>query len=375
MADSGIEVVIVDGTYGYLWKAATNDFSVIESESWKPSDSAIFIDGYFLFNETGTGRFFFTALYDGSTIDQLDFATAEAKPDNIVAIAALNRYMWAFGSSSIQVFANTGDALNPWQSVSGAQIEYGCAAVYSVATLDNTICWLGDGENGFGTVWKAVGYQPQRISTHAIEYALQSYGDLSEARAWTYNEDGHQFYCLTVPGTNTTWVYDVATSLWHERAYTDTVGQQDRHRADNHALILSTHAVGDYENGNVYALDKGVYTDNSQLITRLRTATHIVSGMRRNFYNSFELLMVMGGGLDGVAQGTDPQAMLQFSDDGGFTWGNELWVSCSRLGGYKARAWWQRLGYSRDRVFRVKITDPINVILVDAEVTYKTSQS
>jgi hypothetical protein len=69
-----------------------------------------------------------------------------------------------------------------------------------------------------GIVYRANGYTAQRISTHAVEWQIQQYGNLSDAIAYTYQQDGHSFYVLIFPSANTTWVFDVATSLWHERA-------------------------------------------------------------------------------------------------------------------------------------------------------------
>jgi hypothetical protein len=80
--------------------------------------------------------------------------------------------------------------------------------------------------------------------------------------------------------------------------------------------------------------------------------------------------MEVGVGLDGAVstQGHNPQAMLQYSDDGGHSWSDEKWVSFGKIGKRLKRAIWRRLGQSRDRVFRVTITDPVKIAIIGAEM-------
>lgn len=86
------------------------------------------------------------------------------------------------------------------------------------------------------------------------------------------------------------------------------------------------------------------------------------------FFHRLQIYLEMGVGLDGGAtvQGDDPQIMLQWSDTNGRTWSTERWVSAGKAGEFKRRALWRRLGRSRKRMFRVTITDPVRIRLIDA---------
>ena len=106
----------------------------------------------------------------------------------------------------------------PLQRIQGAYNEIGCVAAYSVAKLDNGVFWLGADARGEGIVYRTNGYTGVRISTHAVEWQIQQYASMSDAVAYTYQQDGHAFYVLNFPTANTTWVYDAATQAWHERA-------------------------------------------------------------------------------------------------------------------------------------------------------------
>ena len=73
--------------------------------------------------------------------------------------------------------------------------------------------------------------------------------------------------------------------------------------------------------------------------------------------------------------GSDPQAMMDWSDDGGHTWSNEHWADIGEIGEYDRRARWSKLGRSRDRIYRVTVSDPIKVVILGAnlEATAGTS--
>lgn len=366
MADNGIHLVAVDGADGYVVTFATSAFAEISDPDFPGADQVTFQDGYFIFNWPDTGKFFISALND-VTFDALDFATSEGSPDNVIGTLSDHRDLWVFNSQSIEIFFNSGNADFPFERIQGAYIEHGLAAAFSIAKMNNTVFWLGRDDKGSGMVFMARGYQPQRISTHAVEQAIQGYGDISDAVAYSYQENGHHFYVLNFTEANTTWVFDTTTNLWHERAYT-SLGQFQRHRANCHAYAFSTHIVGDYETGKIYEFSSAIYSDDGNEIVRRRVAPHITDGLKRISYHCFQLDVEGGVGLDGLGQGTDPQVMIQFSDDGGHSWSNEKWASLGKIGQTKRRALWRRLGMSRDRVFRVTISDPVKTTLIGAEI-------
>jgi hypothetical protein len=200
----------------------------------------------------------------------LEFASAEGSPDNVVSILIDHKEAWIFGTNSIEVWYNSGAADYPLTPIQGAFNEVGCVAPYSVAKLDNGIFWLGADARGQGIVYRANGYQAVRISTHAVEWHIQRYGNLSDAIAYTYQQDGHAFYVLIFPEADTTWVFDVATGLWHERAAWIN-GAFIRHRSNCQMSFNNEIVVGDFENGNLYALDLDTYRDNDTVQRWLRT--------------------------------------------------------------------------------------------------------
>jgi hypothetical protein len=129
------------------------------------------------------------------------------------------------------------------------------------------------------------------VSTHAIEWQIQQYENMTDAIAYTYQQDGHAFYVLIFPSANTTWVFDVATSMWHERA-AFVNGDFTRHRSNCQMSYNGSVVVGDHELGNIYAFDLDVFTDDGAVQKWLRSWRAIPTGqndLKRTAQHSLQL--------------------------------------------------------------------------------------
>ena len=372
IADNGTQIFFACNPDGYIYNESTNVFAKITDPDFPGAVTVQYLDGYFVFNEPDSQLLWITALLDGTSIDPLDFASAEGSPDGIVAVAVTHRELWVFGTDSVEVWYDAGTADFPLARISGAFNEIGCVAPYSVAKLDNTLYWLGTDARGQGIVYKANGYTGARVSTHAIEYAIQSYSTISDAVAYTYQQDGHAFYVISFPTAGKTWCYDVATNLWHERAGFSN-GQFTRHRSNCQCNFGGTIIVGDYLDVRIYSFDLDVYADDDQVQRYLRSWRAIPPGqnnLNRTAQHSLQLDCESGVGLN-TGQGSDPQVLLRWSDDGGHTWSNEHARSLGAIGATGQRVIWRRLGMTlklRDRVYEVSGTDPTKIAIVGAEL-------
>jgi len=299
MSDNGTQLFVAANGPSYIYNSSTNVFAQITDPDFPGAVTVGYLDGYFVFNEPNSQKVWVTSLLDGSAIDPLDFASAEGSPDGLVSLTVSNREIWLFGTNSTEVWYDAGTADFPLQRIQGASNELGCTAPYSVAKMDNTVFWLGADARGRGMVYRANGYVGQRISTHAVEWHIQQYGNLSDAIGYTYQQDGHSFYVLIFPQANTTWVYDLATQAWHERAGWDN-GEFTRHRSNCQMAFNNEIVVGDFENGNIYAFDLDVYADNGAIQRWLRSWRALPPGQNtllRTTHHSLQLDCETGVGL------------------------------------------------------------------------------
>jgi hypothetical protein len=379
MSDNGTQLFVAANPNGYIYNVDTDVFAQITDVDFPGAVTVGFIDGYFVFNEPNSQRIWVTQLLDGTSIDPLDFASAEGSPDGVVSVFVDHREVWVFGTTSTEVWYNAGLTDFPLTRIQGAFTEIGCAASYSVAKMNNQTYWLGRDARGHGIVYRAEGYIGKRISTHAIEWQIQQYGDLSSAVGYAYQQDGHSFYVLNFPSANATWVFDAATDAWHERAGLND-GAFVRHRANSQMFFADKVVVGDYQNGKIYRFDPDVFTDDGQPQKWLRSWRALPTGantLSRTVQHSIQLDCETGVGLN-LGQGQDPQVMLRWSDDAGHTWSNEHWKSMGQIGRYGNRTIWRRLGTTlkiRDRVYEVSGTDPVRIYIMGAQLILDGTKS
>jgi hypothetical protein len=372
MSDNGTQLFIAANGPSYIYNALTDVFQQITDPDFPGAVTVGYLDGYFVFNEPNSQKVWVTQLLDGLSVDPLDFASAEGSPDGLVSLIIDHREAWLFGTNSVEVWYDAGLQDFPLQRIQGAFNEIGCIAPFSVAKLDNGIFWLGADARGRGIVYRANGYTGVRVSTHAVEWHIQDYANMADAVAYTYQQDGHSFYVLNFPSANTTWVYDVATNAWHERAGF-SAGNFTRHRSNCQMSFNNEIVVGDFENGNIYSFDLHAYADNGSIQKWLRTWRALPTGQnnfKRTAQHTLQLNCETGVGLND-GQGSDPQVMLRWSDDGGHTWSNEHWSGMGRIGQYYRRVFWRRLGMTtklRDRVYELSMTDPVKIAIMGAEL-------
>ncbi len=372
MVDNGTQLFIADGATGYIYNANTDVFAEITDVDFAGAVGVGFIDGYFVFSQPNSQKFWVTSLYDGTSVDPLDFASAEGSPDNLVTLIVDHREVWLFGETSVEVWYNAGLPDFPLARIQGAFNEIGCQAAYSVAKLDNALFWLGKDARGNGIVYRSKGYTGERVSTHAVEWQIQQYSTLADAVAYTYQQDGHAFYVLNFPTANTTWVFDVSTGAWHERAGWED-NQFTRHLGQCQMNFANEIVIGDYVTGTLYAYDMNVYSEAGTVQKWLRSWRALPTGqndLKRTAQHSLQLDCESGVGLV-TGQGSNPQVMLRWSDDGGHTWSSEHWRSMGQIGQYGKRVIWRRLGMTtkiRDRVYEVSGTDPVKIAIMGAEL-------
>ena len=186
-SDAGQEVFITSGDKGYVYDLATNALS---EEISSGANQCEFLDGYFLVLDDATSTLKVSGLNDGKTWEGSQIALRTAGSDPWQALVVTHRDIWLFGEETTEVWYNAGTSPFPFAPIPGAFLEQGIAAPFSAVRFGNTVMWLGNSEDGSGVVWMADGYSPKRVSTHAVEYAIQQYSrdglSISDAVAFTY---------------------------------------------------------------------------------------------------------------------------------------------------------------------------------------------
>jgi hypothetical protein len=339
--------------------------------------SPCFLDGYFLARQVNSQVYWMSNLNDATTWNGLNFGSAEGQAGNIEAMIVDHRLLWFIMTDHAEAYYDIGGANFPMTRLDGAVIPQGIDATGTLALADNTFFWVsGNSNQGYGQIYRAAGYVPQRVSSYALENAMQSFPTIADASGYCYQENGETFYradfpsapgATGQPGAGQTWVLDCGRGLWHERAYWNVGGNYlQRDLAGCHTMLGDMHLVGDYQSGRIYVQSASYSTDNGTPIWRSRITPSIANGGRRTFYGPLTVLVEVDEGLDGNPSST-PALNLQVSNDGGQTWTSAAPQSLGSPSAWNTHLRWPKLGSSFNRAYQFTCTEKLSVTLIDAD--------
>ncbi len=367
ITDNGVSAYICDGSNRYYYTWGTTTFATVADGAFTGGNVTDIIDNFMIYNRPGTTQWGCTDA-GAVTSNALNLGSIVGASCNIVDVVADHRQVFVIGENYSERHADVGTFPWPFAVIPGSSMQHGCGAKFSIARLAEGVAMLARDKRGNATViiWGA-SIAPTRISTYAVETAIQGYAVTSDAIGYTYTMSGHEFYVLTFPTADVTWCYDISTQLWHKRAWRDANGVLHRHRSNCCAVFGDDILVGDYKNGNIYAFSQSTYTDNGDVIPCIRRCRHLTTDLTWQYFSDLQIQFQPGVGLS-TGQGSDPECILRWSNDGGFTWGNDHILKLGKIGEYKRRAMKRRLGRGRDRVFEIVVTDPVYRVVVSANM-------
>jgi hypothetical protein len=267
-----------------------------------------------------------------------------------------------FGTSSTEIWAPFADVNFPFTRVNAAPSAGGLAARWSLSRCAGNLTGLFRNRQGALGVASLDGYVLTPISTPDMDFIINTYTTPSDAVGFGYTMNGMSFYQISFQAAGVTWLYESGSNSWSQlRGWNMT-----RHVSHWGCAFDKKFIVSDYQTGQLYVLDANVFTDNGNPIEREITGTHAFA-QSRNQTTIRRLRVDIEGGLGNISgQGQNPQISLTISRDGGHTWGASLLTSLGAMGGYLSRAEWRKLGMARDWVFKLRVTDPVKVVIISA---------
>lgn len=338
--------------------------------------SATYQDGFGLCNQPGTMTIWQSAVGDLSVWPALNFATVDGSEDNVMALHSLHRLIFITKQRTTEVWDNAGVSGFAFQPAGTVLIEHGTVSSGTVRRVGEALVCLSRTDHGQGIVRELNGYTPRRISTHAVETLLATAATLEDTFAYSYQQEGHIYYVLTAPSANLTLVYDHTSSIlagapmWFQWA-AFTGGTFSRHWGNSFAFFNQTSVLGDYRNGNLYRINLNTLTDNGaprKWQRSWRALQQPVAVPMR--FSSLQVDMQIG---INVPAGTNPQVVLEWSDDGGHNWSAQHFIAAGPSGATAQRVRFNRVGSTRrnsglDRIFRLSSSDVFPAAIIGVEL-------
>jgi hypothetical protein len=342
IAGNNGDVCIVAGGEYHLWDGSTLTQPTIGA--FADFGSVEFLGGYTILTELGGRRFQWSALADASDLPGLNFASAESRDDALLRAVAIAGNLWLLKTGSIEIWARTGEASeNAFTQLPGGVLETGLREFGLVTKMPNGAFFVGND----GIAYITAGAELKPVSTPAVEVAIRD-GDATHCLY--YEDAGHKF-CVLRFRDRPAWCFDLSTGLWHERA------------TGNGAWSATVSAnfggwrVGQVD-GRIGTLTRNGRDIDQPLAREVVSLTLYIDGQR------FRIPKVEFTGRMGRSDiGRDAQIMVQFSRDGGQTWGAEQWRSMGNLGDFDRRAVLRNVGQARTLTARIRDTDPADITL------------
>lgn len=355
--------IVAPGSAAYLLEGSAVS-EITDADLPDEVNSVGFLNGYFLFG-IDDGRFFGTSINEGSSVNALDFATAEGHPDGLVRLYVFASQIFLFGTNSIELWGYDADAGNfPFSRLRNAVIPLGLAGAAAVNEVSGKLYFV----DNFGIVRRVdQGYSPVRISNVDAESKInEAIRAGEEIQVWGYLDGGHEF--VVVRSVSFTWIWDNATGLPHERE----TYRYERWQAKHYAFCFGKHLIASDISGGIFELSKTTYDEDGQDLPWKCIPPLISTFPAGAAVHELNLLFETGVGLgaSGAAEDQDPKIMLRTSKDGGKTWSTERQRSIGTQGQYRKTVRFNRLGRVGRQGLMLEITcsAAVPLALIQADI-------
>lgn len=301
----------------------------------------------------------FADLDDPLVVNSANILLANTRADDVQAVVTHRQQVITFGSSTIEPSYATGTGNPPYSRINNSVQEIGTESPYSIATNKDFVYFLSSDRK----VYRMAGLNSQSIDNPAIGRAIQNYSTVSDAFGVCITHDSQNWYLLSFPSENVTWLFNESSGLWTSLSY-GTDGSQ--HLISDYAYVYGKHLVSDRRNGSVYELDPNTFTDNGDVIQRQRVTRNIdartlgASPGRRLFMTQLRLEIEPGSSL----VSGESMIIMQHSDDDGRTWSSERWMTIGEQGDYTKELVWSGFNQFYKRKFRFTASDPSNWVFI-----------
>lgn len=372
MADNGTQLmVLVPGGDGYIIDESSNDPFLQISDLGFTANGApqmvVFVDSFFVVS-TDNKRFIRSDANNGLSWNALNVFSAESDPDDIVGLTVFNNKLFVLGSEVTEEFQDLGGVFQR----TGLFIPKGLFAPFSVVSVSNSFMWIGGGTDESPAIWMMSGNTPQKVSTTAIDSALQDFSqeDIQTSFSYSYAQNGQYFVGFSLP--RRTFEYNTINGKWNERTsqVLNTKGLLEviRWRVNSLATAYNRVLCGDSQDGRIGSIEESIYTEYDENILR-----EVVTSPLSNLGNAIlvsSMEATFEGGV-GDFENEDPQVRMSVSMDSK-TFNNELPRGIGKIGEYYRRAIWYRLGrFPRWALFKFEFSEKVKPTFIKLEASIK----
>jgi hypothetical protein len=308
-------------------------------------------------------RIYWSGLGDSNhtTWSPLNFNTADADADPIVALGGQLREVVAFGTKTTQVFGIGVDPTLPFSS--SAAISLGCSAAYSVIKRDNDFALLDDSRRFVTTDGRSHNVISDDIVAMVRDPAI--FPTVSDCLGFRYQDAYWDLLCWVFPAAQRGFAYDQKRQAWFQLRGWNGVDDYAGIRINCFAAWPNGNLriVGDPLYENLWTLDPKTFTDQGPALTLLAERTtdrldHEFPGRKRCAKVRFYVKR-------GQSTTTPPLLDVAVRDDDG-PWSSFSTISLGVQGDYVSFKDWFPGGIYRRRQYRVRYSGGVDMAISSA---------
>jgi hypothetical protein len=364
MADFGDEGFFANKSRILQWvyTATTNSF-ITDPDAPTNVSHLGFLDQYLLALVVGSQRYEWSEVSD-PIVWRGEFASAESRPDKIVALHTAFGEMLLPGTKTTEHHDTTLDPEAPFQRIPGTITERGSLSPYSLTQLDNSYMFLDEERR----VIRLRGREPQVIS-NPFDSEFQDLQYVEDAIGIHYNVEGDTKYILTFPASDKTYVYDYKLDFWAPWSLWDEAkGVRNRWIGNCGVLVpeWKKYLVGSKEDGKIYEASGKYHDDDGNVIQ-----SEIITGWidwGTSYKKSCNMLRVHvkrgTGGLN-----TSSSLLVNYRDNGKTEWSSDKLIDLGIAGDNESFETFWNLATYRKRQWRFRTTGELLLVSAEEEFT------
>lgn len=369
IADNGTQIFFNDGVTAWIYNTTTLVMAQITDPDYVVgARGGTFLQSRFwvyTISGANANRVYASDQGNGLAWDGLNFFTPEAIPDGIVAVDRWFNDLVVYGRASIEWWTGTTTPIVGalgFKPIAGANTEVGLIGELAHADAGQKKLFLGR-SGGYAGIYELKTYAAEKVSVSAVDTDIIARTGHSTAVATGYTLGDHPIIQFSFRGStesdSITWAVDVSNYTWFKRKSYGRPYYRGLLAVTSSERIFITDAFV----GRIYEMLETSFVEGSDPLIFEVTSIHLLKNGEMFTVHACQIDMETGLG----GAGTNPQAIIQISKDGGHTWSSENWKTMvGRTGEYTRRVRRRRIGSARDIAIRLRITDPVKRIISGA---------
>lgn len=379
IAATNDNITFCNGSKAWNYKVSTATFSQVTDADLPSSTTlkqVLAFGEYTLYLIQDSQTVFVSDVSDATSINALSQFNAQTSYDDLVAIGTAQSYLYLFGSTTTEIWYNSGANFVPFDKVTS--FNYGLVSSKATCVVNNELYFLAKDINGVIGLMKYSGTSPTILLNTSLNEKLRTYEAIDNCYFWVDSHDGHQFVNMTFPTStspirSTTHSYDITTDVWFERETWNPQAQAqagyEGHPAQWCVYFNNKQYFGSRFDGTIHEMSLDIYDDNGYAMVRELITPYILTEEQYFSVSSLEVDLERSVALTS-GQGSDPVLSLWVTNNRQGTWQGAFQRQAGKIGEYAHRALWQSCGGGRSMAFKLSYSEPTPFVIhgITAEI-------